>query len=72
MSKIKKYSILTLILSGFSILALIVGHLALTDIYRGGEDLSLEWLLLRIAAVVFVAFILSTILTLKQVLKTNQ
>ena len=72
MRKIKKYSILTLILSGLSILALIISHLALTDIYHEGEDLSLEWSFLRITAVIFLAFIISAILTLKQVLKMNQ
>ncbi len=71
MSKIKKYSIVTMILSVFSFLALIGSHLALTDIYHGGEDLSLEWSVLRIAAVIFLAFIGSTIFTLKQVLKMN-
>lgn len=69
MIKIKKYAVITLILSGLSILALVFSHLALTDIYHGGEDLVLEWSLLRIAAVIFVAFITSTILTMKQVLK---
>lgn len=69
MNKMKKYVVITLILSGLSILALVFSHLALTDIYHGGEDLALEWSLLRIAAVIFVVFITSTILTLKQVLK---
>lgn len=72
MNKIKKYSVLTLFLSGFSILGLIISHLALTDIYHGGEDFSLEWSILRISAVIFLAFIISTIFTLKQVLKMNQ
>ncbi len=72
MSKIKKYSMLTLILSGFSILALIISHLALTDIYHGGEDVSLEWLILRISAAIFLTFIISTIFTLTQVLKINR
>ncbi len=64
MSKIKIYSIITLILAGFSILSLIVSHLALTDIYHGGEDLSLEWLTLRISAVIFFAFIISSVFTI--------
>lgn len=69
MTKVKKYAAITLILSGLSILALVFSHLALTDIYRGGENLVLEWSLLRIAAFVFIAFIISTIFTMKQVLK---
>ena len=72
MRKIKKYSILTFSLSGLSILTLIISHLALTDIYHGGEDLSLEWSFLRISAVIFFAFIVSTMVTLRQVLKMNQ
>jgi len=72
MNKTKKYSILTLILSGLSILALIISHLTLTDIYHGEEDLIMEWSFLRIAAVIILAFIISTIFTLKQVLKMNQ
>jgi hypothetical protein len=71
MSKMKKYAVITLILSGLSILALVFSHLALTDIYHGGEDLGLEWSLLRITAIIFIAFITSTLLTLKQVLKRS-
>jgi hypothetical protein len=71
MTKVKKYAVITLILSGLSILALVFSHLALTDIYHGGEDLVIEWSLLRIAAIIFIVFITSTILTLKQVLKMN-
>jgi hypothetical protein len=71
MTKVKKYAAITLILSGLSILALVLSHLALTDIYHGGEDLVKEWSLLRIAAIIFIVFITSTILTLKQLLKMN-
>lgn len=71
MNKMKKYAVITLILSGLSILALVFSHLALTDIYHGGEDLGLEWSMLRIAAIIFIVFITSTILTMKQVLKMN-
>jgi hypothetical protein len=71
MSKIRKYSILTLILSGLSILALSISYLALSDIYHGEEDLSMEWSFLRITAIIFIAFVTSTIVTLKQVLKMN-
>jgi hypothetical protein len=69
MNKMKKYVVITLILSGLSILALVFSHLALTDIYHGGEDLTLEWSLLRIAAIIFILFIISTMLTMKKVLK---
>ena len=71
MTKVKKYAAITLILSILSILALLLSHLALTDISHGGEDLSLEWTFLRISAIIFIFFIISTILTVNQVLKMN-
>ena len=70
MAKTRKYLIFTLSLSILSILALILSHLALTDIYHGGEDLSMEWSSLRITAIVFALFITSTIFTVRKVLKT--
>lgn len=36
-------------LCGLSILAIVLSHLALTDIWRGEGDLSLEWSVLRVA-----------------------
>ena len=69
MTKVKKYAAITLILSILSILALLLSHLALTDISHGGEDLSLEWTFLRISAIIFIFFIISAILTVSQVLK---
>ncbi|MDH5203195.1 MAG: hypothetical protein OEW69_08060 [Nitrospirota bacterium] len=69
MSKLKKYSKITLFLSGFSLIALLFSHLALTDIYHGEIDLSLEWTILRIAAIIFLAFIIFTVFTIRQVFK---
>ena len=71
MANLKKYSIVTLVLLVLSILALILSHLALTDIYHGEKDLRMEWSVLRIAAIIFLAFMISTVLTLKQVFKMN-
>jgi hypothetical protein len=48
-----------------SIVALGFSHLALTDIGHGEGDLTLEWTVLRIAALVFIAFILSTFASLR-------
>ena len=69
MNKLKKYSKITLFLAGFSLVALLFCHLALTDIHHGETDLSLEWTILRIAAIIFLAFMISTVLTIKQVFK---
>ena len=70
MSKIKKYAIITLILSVISIVALILSHLALTDINHGEQNLTLEWAILQVSAIIFLVFIVSTILTLIKVLKS--
>ena len=69
MTKVKKYIRITFFLSGLSMLALVLSHLALTDISHGGEDLSFEWTILRISAIIFITFIIFTILTLRHVLK---
>jgi hypothetical protein len=70
MKPIKRNLILTTILAGLSLAALGLGHLALTDIYHGEGDLALEWWLLRLAALVFVAFIASTLFLVRGVYKT--
>ncbi len=64
MINITRGVIITFILAGLSLLALMFSHLAFTDMYHGGEDVSLEWSCLRIAALMFIAFITCTIITL--------
>ncbi|UCF83810.1 MAG: hypothetical protein JSV50_22065 [Desulfobacteraceae bacterium] len=78
MGKLKMFSKITLCLAGLSLVAFLFCHLALTDINHvltdvnhGETDLSLEWAVLRIAAVIFLAFIISTILTIRQVFKIS-
>jgi len=70
MKPIKRNLILTTILAGLSLAALGLGHLALTGIYHGEGHLALEWWLLRLAALVFVAFIASTLFLVRGVYKT--
>lgn len=69
MTELKKQVQLTMALGVLSLFAGVMGHLALTDIYHGNGDLSLEWNVLRACAVVLVVFIGSTLFTLRQVLK---
>jgi hypothetical protein len=69
MTELKKQVQLTMTLGVLSLFAGVMGHLALTDIYHGNGDLSLEWNVLRACAVVLVVFIGSTLFTLRQVLK---
>jgi hypothetical protein len=69
MNTLKKYSKITLFLAGLSFIAFLLCYLALADIHHGETDLKLEWTVLRIAAIIFPAFIISTLLTIKQVFK---
>ena len=69
MTELKKQVQLTMTLGVLSLFAGVMGHLALTDIYHGNGNLSLEWNVSRACAVVLVVFIGSTLFTLRQVLK---
>ena len=60
---------LTVALGLLSLLAVGVGHLALTDIAHGERDVSLEWTVLRICVAVIVLFQVATLLTLRKVLR---
>jgi len=55
-------------LGALSLLAGWIGHLALTDIYHGEADVSLEWNLVRVSAVVLLAFIGTALFTLRRTL----
>ena len=58
---------------GLGILSLVMGllgHLALTDIYHGEADVSLEWNMLRVGALVFVVFISYALITFGKILKS--
>jgi len=61
---------LAIALGILSLVAGIVGHLALTDIYHAESDLSLEWNMLRVGAAIFLIFIGYTLITLRKILKT--
>jgi hypothetical protein len=52
-----------------SLVAVLVGHLALTDIYHGEGDLSQEWSALRVCAGVIVAFQVYALITLSRVVR---
>jgi hypothetical protein len=63
---------LTAVMAFASMAALLFSHLALTDIYNGEADQSLEWRVLQTSAVVLIAFIGITLVTLRRVLKTTK
>ena len=54
----------TMALGALSLLAGFAAHLALTDIYHGESDVTLEWSIVRVCALVILAFIGMTLCTL--------
>ena len=69
MDNLKNQIRATMILGALALLAGIVGHLALTDIYHGEVDVTLEWNILRVCALILLAFIGSSLITLKKAIK---
>ena len=66
---IKNQIRITIVLGMLSILAGFFGHLALTDIYHGEGDMTLEWRILQAGAVIIFVFVVTSLLMLKKVLK---
>ena len=56
-------------LGALSLLGGVSSHLALTDIYHGEADVTLEWSVLRVCALIFLLFIGSALFTLGRALK---
>lgn len=52
-----------------SLVAVLVGHLALTDIFHGEGDLTQEWNVLRVCFAVIVAFQVYALITLRRVVR---
>ena len=52
-----------------SLASLVFMHLALTDIYHGEADTTLEWRVVQVCALVMIAFIATAVFTLKRVLQ---
>ena len=69
MSNLKTQVRATMALAFLSLIAGVFSHLALTDISHGGEDLTLEWNVLRVSALILFIFIGYVLLTLRRVLK---
>ena len=69
MNKYKQTIVITLSLGILSLIAMAFSHLALTDIVNGEADVSLEWTILRVTALVLLAFIGSSLFTLIRILK---
>jgi hypothetical protein len=64
MRNIKTQIAATMALGVLSLLAGLFSHLALTDIYHGEADVSLEWRIVQVSALVILVFIGMTLFTL--------
>jgi hypothetical protein len=60
----------TMSLGMITLLAGLLAHLALLDIYHLEPDVTLEWTVLQVCALIFLGFICLTLATLRQALKT--
>lgn len=69
MRNLKLQISVTMLLGILSLLASVVAHLALTDIYHGEVDATLEWNVLRVCAFVLLAFIGMALFTFIRALK---
>jgi hypothetical protein len=59
----------TMALGVLSLIAGLFTHLALTDIYHGEADASLEWKVVQLSALVILVFIAMTLCTLSRAWK---
>ena len=69
MSNLKTQIRVTIVLGALSLLAVLIAHMALTDIYHGEVDVTLEWSVVRICAVVLLVFISMAMFTLRRALR---
>ena len=72
MNRVQSSVLLTLVLGFASLIAIGISHLALTDIWRGETDTTLEWTALRLAAVVIVAFHGCALITMWRLLRARR
>lgn len=64
MGRLRGMAWTALVLGALSLAALVGGHLALTDIARGEEDVAREWLILQVGGLIILAFTVLGLVTL--------
>ena len=69
MSNLKTQIRVTIAMGALSLLAGLITHLALTDIYHGEADVTLEWRIVRICALVILGFVVMALITLRRALR---
>ena len=70
MTSLRNQIKLSLLLAFGALAALLISHLALTDIYHGETDVAAEWRALQVSAAVITASVASTVVTLIRILKS--
>lgn len=60
---------ITMFLGALSFAAGVIAHLALTDIYHAETNLTLEWSVLQVCAVIIATFIISAMLLMRKLHK---
>jgi type IV secretory pathway VirB2 component (pilin) len=71
MKSLREWIKLSFALGILSLIAVIACHLALTDIWHGEGDLSLEWRILQVSFAVIILFQASTLLTLGRLIRRS-
>lgn len=69
MNKIKSHVVVVMVLGILALVAGFIAQLALTDIYHGEADTSLEWKIVQIASLIIFLFICSSLVTFGRTLK---
>ena len=69
MSKMQSQVVVVMVLGILALVARFFAHLALTDIYHGEADVSLEWKIVQVAALIILIFIVSSLALFGQTLK---
>ncbi len=62
--RLRSVSKFTAIMTFFSVIALVLLFLALSDISKGGEDLKLEWIVAGLSFIILAVYVISVIITL--------
>jgi len=65
----KRQAVIAFVLGVASLVAVFISHLALTDIYHGENDLSQEWMVLRICFAVIFIFQVFALVTFWRVIR---
>ncbi|NMC41665.1 MAG: hypothetical protein GYA43_10945 [Bacteroidales bacterium] len=62
--RLRSVSKFTAIMTFFSVIALVLLFLALSDISKGGEDTKLEWVVAGLSFIILAVYVISVIITL--------